>query len=103
MPSTRASITSGRSDRYLKVASGEGTRDVLAMAREGLRAKLRSAIQRAKQDHARVTVTGAQLERNGRSVGVSITALPVEGDSEDLFLVSFVDDPTPELEPRQTS
>ena len=89
----------GSVDRYLKVVSGEGTRDVLAMAREGLRAKLRSAIQRAKQDHARVTVTGAQLKRNERSVGVSITALPVEGDNEELFLVSFVDDPTPELSP----
>ena len=52
----------GSTDRYLKVASGEGTRDVLAMAREGLRAKLRSAIQRAKQDHARVTVSGAQRQ-----------------------------------------
>ena len=52
----------GSADRYLKVVSGEDTRDVLAMAREGLRAKLRSAIQRAKQDHARVTVTGAQRQ-----------------------------------------
>jgi two-component system CheB/CheR fusion protein len=86
----------GPMDRYLKVASGDGTRDVLAMAREGLRAKLRSAIQRVQRDHARVTVTGAQLERNDRSVGVSITALPVAGDNEDLFLVSFVDDPAPE-------
>jgi two-component system CheB/CheR fusion protein len=85
----------GSMDRYLKVVSGDGTRDVLAMAREGLRTKLRSAIQRGKQDHARVTVTGAQLKRDGRPVGVSITALPVEGDSGDLLLVSFVDDPTP--------
>ena len=85
----------GAVDRYLKVVSGEGTRNVLAMARDGLRAKMRSAIQRAKQDHASVTVTGAQLERNERTVGVSITALPVAGESEDLFLVSFVDDPTP--------
>jgi two-component system CheB/CheR fusion protein len=90
---------SGSADRYLKVVSGEGTRDVLAMAREGLRVKLRSAIQRAKQDHARVTVTGAQLKRNECPVGVSITVLPVEGDHQDLFLVSFVDDPTPKLSP----
>ena len=90
---------SGSADRYLKVVSGEGTGDVLAMAREGLRAKLRSAIQRAKQDHARVTVTGAKTERNGCPIGVTITALPVEGDNEDLFLVSFVDDPTPKLSP----
>ena len=89
----------GSMDRYLKVVSGEGTRDVFAMAREGLRAKLRSAVQRAKQDHARVTVKGAHLKRNETSVGVSITALPVEGDDEDLFLVSFVDEPTPDLSP----
>ena len=87
----------GSVDRYLKVASGEDTRDVLAMAREGLRAKLRSAIQRAKQNHARVTVTGAQLKRDGRSVGVSITALPVEGDNEELLLVSFIDNPTSDV------
>ena len=86
----------GSADRYLKVVSGEDTRDVLAMAREGLRAKLRSAIQRAKEDHARVTVTGAQVKRDGCSIGVSITALPVESDGEGLFLVSFIDDPTPE-------
>ena len=43
---------SGSTDRYLKVASGEGTRDVLAMARDGLRAKLRSAIERTKRDGA---------------------------------------------------
>ena len=88
---------SGSVDRYLKVASGEGTRDVLAMAREGLRAKLRSAIQRAKQNHERVTVTGAQLKRDERSVGVSITALPVESDNEELLLVSFLDNPTSDV------
>ncbi len=93
----------GAIDRYLKVVPGEGTRDVLVMAREGLRAKMRSAIQRVKQGRARVTVAGAQLERDGRSIGVSITALPVAGDSEDLFLVSFVDDPTPEVGPVRPS
>jgi two-component system, chemotaxis family, CheB/CheR fusion protein len=83
----------GSMDRYLKVVSGEGTRDVLAMAREGLRAKLRSTIARAKQDHTRVTATGVQLKRDARSVGVTITVLPVERGGEELFLVSFVDDP----------
>lgn len=87
----------GSIDRYLKVVSGEGTRDVLAMAREGLRANLRSAVQRAKQDHTRVTFRGAQLKRDESSVGVSITALPVQGGNEELFLVSFVDDLTTDL------
>jgi two-component system, chemotaxis family, CheB/CheR fusion protein len=90
---------SGSADGYLKVVSGEGTRDLLAMAREGLRDKLRSAIQRAKQDHTRVTVTGARIKRSGCPIGVTITVLPVEDDDEDLFLVSFVDDPAPKLGP----
>jgi two-component system, chemotaxis family, CheB/CheR fusion protein len=89
----------GSMDRYLKVVSGEGTRDVLAMAREGLRAKLRSAIEGAKQDHTRVAVTGAHLKRDGCAVGVSIIALPVKRNNEELFLVSFLDDLTPELTP----
>jgi two-component system, chemotaxis family, CheB/CheR fusion protein len=87
----------GLVDRYLRIASGEDTRDVLAMAREGLRGKLRLAIRRAEEGPSRITVTGAHVKREGRLVPVSITALPVEGDKEELFLVSFVDDPTPEL------
>ena len=87
----------GKVDGYLKIVSGEDTRDVLAMAREGLRAKLRLAIRRAKQNHARVTITGMQVERNGCSIRVSITAQPVEYDTGGLLLVSFVDDLKPEL------
>lgn len=37
----------GPTDRYLKVAAGRPIHDLLAMARDGLRTKLRSAIQRA--------------------------------------------------------
>ena len=87
----------GSVDRYLRIACGEDTRDVLAMAREGLRVKLGSAIRRAEEGSARITVTGAHVKREGQLVPVSITALPVEGDNEELLLVSFVDDPTPEL------
>ena len=89
----------GKVDSYLQIVSGEDTRDVLAMAREGLRAKLRSAIRRARQDRVHVTVTGAQVERNGCSIGVSITVLPVEYDTGGLLLVSFVDDPAREPGP----
>jgi two-component system, chemotaxis family, CheB/CheR fusion protein len=71
------------------------------MAREGLRAKLRSAIQRAKADDTPITVTGAHVKRNGCPIGVSITARPVESGGEDLLLVSFVDDPAPD--PRSVS
>jgi two-component system, chemotaxis family, CheB/CheR fusion protein len=89
----------GSVDRYLKVASGEGTRDILAMARDGLRAKLRSAVQLAEHDHASVTLTGARVKRNGSSIRVRVTARPIESDGKRLVLVSFVDDLTPEPRP----
>src|SRR5258707_2427476 len=48
---------SGPADRYLRVASGEPSRDLLAMAREGLRSKLRAAIQQAGRERAPTIAT----------------------------------------------
>ena len=42
----------GPTDRYLRVAPGHPTHDLLAMARQDMRTKLRSAIQRASQRRA---------------------------------------------------
>ena len=85
----------GAADRYLKLAAGEDSRNVLTMAREGLRTKLRQALQRANDDHGPATVTGAHAKLDGGSISVAITVRPVEHDGEGLFLVSFVDDPKP--------
>ena len=43
----------GPTDRYLRVPSGHPTHDLLAMARQDMRTKLRSAIQQASQGNAR--------------------------------------------------
>src|SRR5271155_478012 len=59
---------SGPPDRYLRVAAGEPSRDLLDMAREGLRNKLRAAIQQASQEHALTIVTGAQASYAGSAV-----------------------------------
>lgn len=84
----------GSADRYLKLVPGEDTRDVVAMARDGLRAKLLSAIRGASTGHAPITVSGAQMRRDGGSIGVAITVRPVESNGRGaLFLVSFNDDP----------
>ena len=42
----------GPTDRYLRVAPGHPTHDLLAMVRQDMRAKLRSAMQRASQANA---------------------------------------------------
>ena len=63
----------GPVDRYLKVAAGEASRDLFAMARDGLRTKLRAAIRQAGQEHAPVAIGRARMDRNGESVAVSIS------------------------------
>ena len=50
----------GPVDRYLKVVSGRPVNDVIAMAREGVRTKLRSAVQRALHENARVVMPGGR-------------------------------------------
>ncbi|MFN4354789.1 chemotaxis protein CheB [Parvibaculum sp.] len=87
----------GPTDRYLRVAPGLPTHDLLAMARKDLRVKLRSAIQKAQQENARVSIAGGTTGE-GPPVSFRIEALPVVNDGEELVLVCFVDEP--KLEPR---
>ncbi len=89
---------SGPTDRYLRVAPGEPSRDLLAMAREGVRNKLRAAIQQASREHAHAIATGAQASYAGGAVAVRIEVYPVQSEGEELLLVSFFDEP--EHEPR---
>ena len=89
---------SGPTDRYLRVAAGEPSRDLFAMAREGLRDKLRAAIRQASRGHALAIVTGAQTSYAGSAVAVRIEVHPVQSEGEELLLVSFFDEP--EREPR---
>ncbi len=83
----------GATDRYLRLVPGEPSRDLMAMAREGLRNKLRAAIRRASEERARIMVTGAQVRYDGRAAAVSIAVQPVQSDAEELLLVSFIEEP----------
>jgi two-component system, chemotaxis family, CheB/CheR fusion protein len=86
----------GPTDRYLRVAAGEPSRNLLAMAREGLSAKLRVAIQQANGRHAPTTVSGAVVQRDGAAAAVTIRVQPMQSDGEELLLVSFLDEPKSE-------
>lgn len=81
----------GSTDAYLRLAPGQPVHDLLLMAREGVRTKLRSAIQRASQDKKRVVVEGGRTRRDGKSHAFSIAVQPLQSDGEELFLVSFLD------------
>ena len=87
----------GPTDNYLRLPSGESSRDLLAMARQGLRARLSNAIRMARQSDT-VAREEATIERGGKKVGVTIQVHPVTLDHTKLFFVTFADQPiTPVL------
>ena len=87
----------GPVDRYLKVVSGRPVNDVIAMAREGVRTKLRSAVQRALHENARVVVPDGRTKGGAGPSSFSIVVIPAPRDREDLLLVCFVEEPEPQV------
>ncbi len=83
----------GPTERYLRVAAGEPTHDLLAMVRGDTRTKLRTAMQQAVEANARVCMSGGQVIQDGHAVPFRIEVQPVSNDGEDLLLVCFVEDP----------
>jgi len=83
----------GPIDRYLKVAAGEASRNLYAMARDGLRTKLRAAIRQAAREHTPVTIGRVRMQRETDAVTVRLSVAPVGSDGEELLLVSFFDEP----------
>lgn len=83
----------GPTDYYLKVAPGHPANDLLAMARDGVRTKLRAAIQRACQDNTRIVVPGGRIDRDGTTRSYSVTVQPVVHEGETLLLICFIDEP----------
>ena len=82
----------GRTDAYVKVPSGEVNRDLLAMLRDGLRARVASALRSAR-DSGEPAQREATVQRDGRNVTVDIQAHPMVLDGARLFLVTFQDKP----------
>ena len=80
----------GAVDRFLRIAPGEAHRSVLAMAREGLRPKLRAALEEARETNELTWKSGAQMRRDGASAAVKIGVHPVL--AEGLFLVIFIEE-----------
>jgi two-component system CheB/CheR fusion protein len=86
----------GPTDRYLRVPPGAPTHDLIALTPQGLRSKMRSAIQQARRDGARQTVGGCSVVGAGGTLHFSLDVQPVTSEGEDLLLISFVEQPPPE-------
>ena len=87
----------GPIDRYLKVAPGRPAHELIAMAREGVRGKLRSAVQRALRENARVVAPGGQTKGEAGASSFNIVVTPAPREREDLLLVCFVEKPEPQV------
>jgi two-component system CheB/CheR fusion protein len=75
---------------YFEFPPGEATHDVIRMARDGLRNKLRTAVHRAIEDNDTVVVT-VRVKRDGGYHSVRVTVRPVQAPraAEGLLLVTF--------------
>lgn len=80
----------GSTGAYLEPPPGEPNRDILAMARHGLRAKLRHAIREAVADARSVDFRARILQNHGEQT-VAVTVAPLPDTSDTLLLVSFRD------------
>jgi len=81
----------GRTSDYLELPTGELTRDLLSLVRQGLRTKIRTACQKVLSGGEPVAALDALVPRNGASVLCTITAnlLQEPKEAEGLLLVSF--------------
>ena len=77
--------------KYLQAAAGPPSRDIVAMARAGLRADLRVALQGAKSTGRRVVRDRVQVQVNGGIQIISVAVEPVKQGREVVYGVVFID------------
>jgi two-component system CheB/CheR fusion protein len=83
----------GPTGLYLEQPTGAPTRDLVLMARSGLRTRLRAACHRAIRDGEVVEDVEARVKRNGEYVPCTITVQPIHEPREahGLLLIVFQD------------
>ncbi len=82
---------SPRTGKYLEPATGLPNRQLLAMARRGLRLDLRAALRQAVETRARVTREHVEVELEDRKQFIDLTIEPFGSQGDPLFLVLFTD------------
>lgn len=81
----------GPTERYLRMAPGYATLDLLAMATPALRTKLRLAIDKVSPAHPHVDAGRARLNHKGAAFWFGIDVECVAGE-DDMLLVCFIED-----------
>ena len=87
----------GRTGKYLELPDGKANINIYALAREGLRQHLGSAIRRALTQDADVTLKDLRVRTNGDDQVVHLTVKPLREPEamRGLLLVVFDNAPTP--------
>ena len=85
---------------YLEFPPGELTRDLLSMARSGLRSAIRSVCQEAQRAHRAAIDANARVMRQDAYIPCTVTARPIAraANAEGLLLVTFQDRPAHQAE-----
>jgi two-component system CheB/CheR fusion protein len=92
----------GNTDPFLSHPRGEPTRDLLVVARDGVRAALRAALHKAIVENTQVSVRDGIIETDQGRQRVGITAVPLDPKrSPGYYLVCF--EVHPELAPLPTT
>lgn len=83
----------GRTGVFLEPASGMPSVNLLKMARDGLFAGLRAAVNQAKKENVLVKKEGLHVLKNGQSFPVNVDVVPINGPFQkgEYFLVLFRD------------
>jgi two-component system CheB/CheR fusion protein len=79
--------------RYLEPAAGIPSRQLMAMARRGLRLDLRSALRQAVDQRRQVTRPNVEVEFSGQqqTVAITVAPLPPHDGNDPLFMVVFAE------------
>ncbi|MEW6219159.1 MAG: CheR family methyltransferase [Thermodesulfobacteriota bacterium] len=96
----RALYFHGSHEKYLVQPAGEPTTNILDMAREGLKTRLRGAVQQAADSEQEIVAAGVRLRLGDRYQPVRITVLPFQRphQAEGLLLVTFEDEERPQAD-----
>jgi two-component system CheB/CheR fusion protein len=92
----------GPCSEYLEFPAGQPTHNLILIARDGLRTKLRGAVHRAISGNEPVVLTNVQVKRSSSYYPIRVAAKPVQVPqaAEGLLLVTFSDEAPPERPPR---
>jgi two-component system CheB/CheR fusion protein len=91
----------GRTSTFLEPAPGAASFNLLKMAREGLLAELRTAIQVARKREQPVRREGLRIRSNSHIIHASIEVIPfISGGNDRFFLILFQENAASEQPPK---